>query len=104
MFATLTNVNFDDARFVKYITQGLAIRNERAAAYKAKTGKEYVASGAAAFNPTAPCDLTAVSLETFGKTVGVKARQAALGEEVVGLQELITYGLKGTCGACVRAR
>jgi hydroxylamine reductase len=84
LFATITNANFDDDRFVELIEQAIQIRDE----IKAQTGEEgaglpdaatWVGSGLQTFLEKAP-------------SIGVLATE---NEDVRSLRELIIYGLKG---------
>ncbi|MFA6010465.1 MAG: hydroxylamine reductase [Desulfobacteraceae bacterium] len=92
LFATITNANWADARFVEMVTEGLKCRDQvRAAflaAYKAKNGKDFDGSlpGAAIWTGDA-----AVFAEK-AKQVGVLATE---NEDVRSLRELLTIGLKG---------
>jgi hydroxylamine reductase len=93
LFATITNANWDDARFTAMITDGLKrrdqIRDRFLAAYKAKNGK--------AFDGTLPeaATWTATSEAVYGeksKEVGVLSTE---NEDVRSLRELLIIGLKG---------
>lgn len=92
LFATITNANWADARFVEMVSEGLKRRDQvRAAflaAYKAKNGKDFDGSlpGAAIWTGDA-----AVFAEK-AKQVGVLATE---NEDVRSLRELLTIGLKG---------
>ncbi len=88
LFATITNANFDNARFVALIREGLALRDE--------LKQEIVKAGG-----VIPADLhdsatwTANSAEAFDQkaaTVGILATE---NEDVRSLRELLIYGLKG---------
>jgi len=93
LFATITNVNWDDDRFVAMIREGLKRRNQLRdkllAAYKEKNGKDFdeplhdaatwFADDVAAF-------------EEKAKPVGVLATE---NEDVRSLRELLIIGLKG---------
>ena len=93
LFATITNANFDDDRFVSLIKEGLKIR-ERVqqsflTSYKEETGKDYdkeLHDSATWF---------ADSVDDFHKkaiSVGVLSTE---NEDVRSLRELVIYGLKG---------
>lgn len=93
LFATITNANWDDARFTAMIQEGLQrrgrLKTEFLAAYKEKNGAE--------FNETLPeaATWTANDQATFAekaKSVGVLATE---NEDVRSLRELLTIGLKG---------
>ena len=93
LFTTVTNVNFDPARL-----QGLILDAGR----HLKTARELYAgvrteSDRSSFNG-ATCFIPAESLDDLirqGEEVNIEARQEALGADLIGLQELLTYGLKG---------
>ncbi len=95
LFATLTNVNFDPERFQAYLLKAAELRDQAKALYEeaaAKAGETAeTLSGPAAWQPAA--DLA--GLVAQGEGVAIPGRQEALGADVTGLQELITYGLKG---------
>lgn len=107
MFTTLTNVNFDPDRFVDYLREVEKMRDKAKALYEAKckeAGKTpeklsgpYVTWS---FNERLDVD----SLANKGKAVGVLARKKELGEDIAGLVELITYGLKGYAAYTDHAR
>jgi len=94
LFATVTNVNFDSNRFVKYLSnlQDLTVKLDKE--YKSLGGKE---SPPAEFTNFDFKNKTIEQLEEQGQKVGIRARKASFGnDDLVGLYELITYGLKGT--------
>lgn len=79
LFATVTNVNFDTARLETLI-------RELAGA----AGRELPADSA--------------GLTVLTDLVGISARRSLDGDDVVGLQELLTYGLKGMAAYAHHAR
>jgi len=84
LFATITNANFDDDRFVDLITQALAIRDD----VKAKAGGDDAGMPDAAV-------WTGAGLDEFlakAPSVGVLSTE---NEDVRSLRELIIYGIKG---------
>ena len=96
MFSTLTNVDFDPARFQALLIEAASIKERAKSLYEGackRSGKkaEYL-----------PCevqwwanlDKLDVLVET-GALVGVQDKINKLGSDVSGLQELIVYGLKG---------
>ncbi len=96
LFTTLTNVNFDPQRFQGYIAQAAAIRTKARGLYETAAKK----AGKAAEKLDCPVawwegtnDLA--SLIRKGGEVSIDKRIAKLGNTVAGVQELITYGLKG---------
>ena len=93
LFATITNANFDDDRFVSFIKEGLTIRqrvqDSFLSAYKKKSGIDFV--GELHDCATWSSD----SVEEFHQKayhVGVLATED---EDVRSLRELVVYGLKG---------
>jgi len=93
LFATITNANWDDARFTEMIRDGLRRRDQLKAkflaAYKEKNGRDFDGSlpeAATWFSD----DMAAFSEKA--KTVGVLATE---NEDVRSLRELLTIGLKG---------
>jgi hydroxylamine reductase len=85
LFATVTNTNFDDAKLVALIAEGLALKLELAAKY------------GAAFGAAAP---EVVSWNAAGEAAFVaKAKEAGVlateNEDVRSLRELLIYGVKG---------
>jgi hydroxylamine reductase len=96
MFSTLTNVDFDPARFQGFLREAASIKERAKSLYEAackRSGKkaEYL-----------PCEVQwwanldnlDVLVET-GALIGVQDKINKLGPDVAGLQELIVYGLKG---------
>lgn len=88
MFATITNANFDNARFVELIREGLALREE--------LKQDIVKAGG-----VIPADLhdsatwTADSAEAFDQKAASVGVLATENEDVRSLRELLVYGLKG---------
>jgi hydroxylamine reductase len=92
LFATITNANWDDARFSAMITDGLQrrdqIRSRFLAAYKEKSGNDF--SEALPESATWTADPSAFAEKA--KSVGVLA---TANEDVRSLRELLVIGLKG---------
>jgi len=95
LFTTLTNVNFDEQRIHTLLVQLAEMRDKARALYEdacQNAGQTPDAlSGPAVWNPASDLD----GLVEQGEGVGIEARKEALGDDVTGLQELLTYGLKG---------
>ena len=104
LFATLTNVNFDPARFQDMLGRAARIRTKMKRYYEdacKKTGQSPEAiDGPAAWEPTDTLD----GLIGQGEAVGIEKRMEALGDDVTGLQELLLYGLKGLAAYAYHAR
>ena len=95
LFTTITNVNFDPGRVAALIRKAAEVRDkakklyEDAAAAAGRTPEQV--SGPATFSPAG--DLA--GLVAQGEAQTISKRLEPLGADVTGLQELITYGLKG---------
>jgi len=95
LFTTVTNVNFDPQRLQGLVRRAVSLRQQAKSLYEsacAKAGSEpEELAGPAVWEPED--DLDALAYQ--GQELSITVRQAVDGEDVVGLQELITYGLKG---------
>jgi len=93
LFATITNANWDDARFTGMIQEGLQrrdhLKTKFLSAYKEKNGSDYDRA-----LPEAATWVTANSsvFAEKAKSVGILATE---NEDVRSLRELLTIGLKG---------
>ena len=96
LFSTVTNVNFDPDRLAGLIRQGVAVCDKARGIYEDATRK------AGQEPETLNCPASRQlgdgldDLVRQGQELTIKARIEALGPDVAGLQELLTYGLKGT--------
>ncbi|MFB3891457.1 MAG: hydroxylamine reductase [Phycisphaerae bacterium] len=97
LFSTLTNVNFDPARFGQFIQQAADVRQRAMKLYQDAARK----AGQKIEEPRTPVewwtktgDLSA--LAAAGWEVNHGKRINELGADVTGLQELLIYGVKGT--------
>ena len=92
-FTTLTNVNFDEDRFLSMIPKAVALREKAKAMYEQQCASNNKAvetlSGAAAFVPAQ----TKEGLLQQAEIASIKEDEA--GADVFGLRCLILYGLKG---------
>ncbi len=95
LFATVTNVNFDPNRIESLIRDAVSWRSTARQMYEeacAKSGKEpETLDGPAAWMPSG--DREAQVRE--GQKVTIRNRVENLGNDLAGLQELLTYGIKG---------
>src|SRR3989338_2842899 len=95
LFTTVTNVNFDAVRIEHIIRKGQAVKEKAKLMYEnacKKAGKTpEKLDGPAAWNP--PHEYKVLLNEAPDR--GISARKKALGDDATGLQELLTYGLKG---------
>ncbi len=95
LFTTVTNVNFDSQRLEGLIRQAIDLRARARSLYEK----------ACQTNGKDPESLSGPAGWSFGsslhewidqqKAFSIDARKAQYGEDVVGLQELLVYGLKG---------
>jgi len=96
LFSTLTNVNFDPSRFVQLIKQAANMKEKARKLYedvRKKAGRtpEVLSCPVNWWKETRNID----ELVRKGRAVTIQNRLDELGQDVTGLQELITYGLKG---------
>jgi hydroxylamine reductase len=95
LFATVTNVNFDDAAIEKMIRQAVVLRDRARSLYEntlrgaGKMPEEI--HGPATWVPAR----TTEKLVAQGDAVSSLARRERFGADIAGLQELLLYGLKG---------
>jgi hydroxylamine reductase len=101
LFATITNANFDDARFIYLIKEALAVRTQLRnlflKAYTEKFGTDFSESlpdAAVWFSNRAE------EFASKAKSVGVMVTE---NEDVRSLRELLIYGLKGIAAYAVHA-
>jgi len=104
LFATLTNVNFDPEPLAAMIRRAGVLRDRTRERYRAACDR----AGRPAEEPRWAADWSPASdlagLVRQGRNVGIRARIDRLGETAAGLQELITYGLKGVAAYLDHAR
>ena len=96
LFATVTNVDFDPVRLQEHLEEAAAMRDRARALYEAacreKGTSPEVLNGPTTWQPQA--DLAGLTGQ--GRLVSIVNRKENAAEDIVGLQELILYGLKGT--------
>lgn len=98
-FSTLTNVNFDDARFMEMLRQQVGYIQQAKTAYEAaakaagQTPKTFADNQYGNWKLASTTDAAACIAQA--DAFGVQPRQAKMGIDYVGLQELIHYGIKG---------
>ena len=95
LFATVTNVDFDVNRLEALVTRAARLRDKAKALYEqasSAAGKEPVSlNGPAAWTPAADLD----GLVAQGESVGIESRKEETDPDILSLQEILTYGLKG---------
>jgi hydroxylamine reductase len=96
LFTTVTNVNFDPARMEQELRRAAAVKDQASALYEEACRQQGQSpeglNGYTSWTPAA--DLNGLIRQ--GEEVGIEKRVEALGADRSGLQELLTYGLKGT--------
>jgi hydroxylamine reductase len=97
-FSTLTNVDFDPARFVELIARCAKLRDGLKQKVKAAGGPADFGHDAAAFAPAG----SAEKLVEMADRAGVKT--PAADADAQALRELLTYGLKGVAAYADHAR
>lgn len=104
LFTTLTNVNFNTARFGKLIQEAAAtrdrVRDAYVAAARSKGLTPETLEGPANFVPADSLDAV-LEQAALG---GVKAGEDEVGEDANGLRMLILYGMKGVAAYAYHAR
>ncbi len=104
LFTTVTNVNFDPERLTAILQDAAAIRDKAREIYAkacADAGREPESlNGSATWQPAADLD----GLIKQGEGVGIEARVSQLGPDIVGLQELLVYGVKGVAAYAKHAQ
>jgi hydroxylamine reductase len=95
LFSTGTNVNFDAVRIEALIRKGASLKEKARALYEkacrdaGQQPKEL--EGPAPWTPAPSMD----GLLEQAAPIGIMPARAAYGDDLAGLQELLTYGLKG---------
>ena len=95
LFTTVTNVNFNPDSIAALVARAAEMRDRAKRLYEqacARAGaKPETLGGPAAFAPAKDVE----GLVRQGMEISILARTKKLGADVTGLQELVTYGLKG---------
>ena len=95
LFSTVTNVNFDPRRLEELVRRAGRLRGKAERLYqeacRKKAQQPEPLAGPAAWQPAADLE----GLIAQGQEIGIAGRKERRGDDVVGLQELLTYGLKG---------
>ena len=96
LFTTVTNVNFDADNILEFVRKGVAVRDRTRDIYldscRAKGCTPDVLQGPAVFLlPSGTREILDLAAD-----ISISTRLETAGADVTGLQELITYGLKGS--------
>jgi len=89
-FSTLTNVNFDQERFVPLINRGVELRNTLKEKVRIAGGKVDFPDGPATFKPGS----TLEGLIKQGQTVGLKS-DPTIDPDILSLHHTLIFGIKG---------
>ncbi|KAH9106826.1 hypothetical protein LEN26_005220, partial [Aphanomyces euteiches] len=96
LFSTMTNVNFDAARFVTFIEQTKEFTNQLNKQYTDICAAKNQTPARVPWKRTEANVLDIEELVASGRKVGVLSRlRAGRNDALVGLQEMLVYGLKG---------
>ena len=101
LFSTVTNVNFDPQRLQKLLLRAAELRDRAHSLYQDACKKahrpaeisnlKFEISSPAAWQPAKDLE----GLIRQGREITIRNRIDSLGQDISGLQELLTYGLKG---------
>lgn len=96
LFMTLTNVNFDEKEHVNYINEKLVPALEKARTLYLNACKEKGVNPDQILGPGEWSGKKSVKeLAEFGAAIGILHRARSASEDIISLQELLTYGVKG---------
>lgn len=96
LFTTVTNVNFDPARIEKIIGHGQEVIAQAKSLYEKACADKGQSVEKIAELENWKFPQTREEMVRESAAIGISRKISDLGEDVTGLQELITYGLKGT--------
>jgi hydroxylamine reductase len=91
-FSTLTNVNFDPARFHPMINRCVELRESLKQKVGAAGGRKDFPEGPATFKPASTLD----EMVRQGESVGLKS-DASVDPDILALQHTTLFGIKGVC-------
>ncbi|MBI5882408.1 MAG: hydroxylamine reductase [Elusimicrobia bacterium] len=96
LFTTVTNVNFDPSRLEALVRQGGELRDKARQLFERAASKSGKPAGKVSGPATWEIPSGRSALVAESRALGIDSRKAANGGDVTGLQELLTYGVKGT--------
>ena len=99
VFSTLTNVDFDGDRFLGRVQEVVRPRDRLKEKVKAAGGNVALGEGPAALAPAG----TRAEMVAQGEKIGVKS-DPTVDPDILGLKELLIYGLKGVAAYADHAR
>ena len=92
LFSTITNVNFDPQRLQTLLLRAAQLRDKARSLYDDACKSPDQLAGPAAWQPAGDLD----ALLAQAQEITIRKRLDSQGPDITGLQELLTYGLKGT--------
>ena len=96
LFTTVTNVNFDPERVKDFVLKSVDIRNKAKDMYE-KACAELKQKPEKIYDALDWKDTDDIkTLVSRAESIGIPTRKQRLGDDITGLQELLTSGLKGT--------
>ncbi len=101
IFATLTNTNFDAAAIQQFLQEAVKIREAARQLAAEATGRDEELDCPIKWYQAVDNRDELVSL---GQSVSIEKRLKALGNDLTGLQELLTYGIKGLSAYAFHAK
>ncbi len=105
LFTTLTNVNFDHESVKNYIIKAVDLKEKAKKIYEDAAKEAGVKpdelSEEALWRPD---ENSISSFIKKGEEVSLEKRRKKFGDDIVGLQELLVYGLKGICAYAYHAQ
>ncbi len=104
LFTTVTNVNFDPERMEGLLDQASAIRERAKALYEAAARDAGREPGGLDGPAARPLAADRAARQAQAAEIAIPERKTRLGDDVTGLQELLTYGLKGAAAYASHAR
>jgi hydroxylamine reductase len=99
MFSTLTNVDFDQNKFIKLIDRAVALREQLKQKVKSAGGNVNFGEGPASFIP----EKTLEGLLKQGEKVGLKSEPDS-NPDIIALKHTMLFGIKGVCAYADHAR
>jgi hydroxylamine reductase len=96
LFTTVTNVNFSVENVASWVGRASEVRKAARQTYESACRSQGKSPEALSGPAVLPLEGTVGDLLAAAETIGVEARRARRGADLAGLEELVTYGLKGT--------
>jgi hydroxylamine reductase len=95
LFTTVTNVNFDAGRITEMVSEAVEIRDRLRDLYLDKCAERGAEPETLAGPAVMELPMDGGELAVCAETLSIQKRIDTRGEDITGLEELVTYGLKG---------